>query len=102
MPPMKDWFKTYGEWLRMGIVIAAVIASQYLNTNYVRADQYRADREKDAQTREATAQALSNIRDTTQRTDNQLTNLRDQLFVMHSKQLEDHETRMRELERRLK
>lgn len=87
-------------WLRTIVIVFAVVIMQFLNSRYVQLDVYNKDKELAALSsekfRRETADSLLELKKLATEQAAAFMLLRDQVVQHQQKQLDDHETRIRE------
>ncbi len=98
MSRLTELFKSWGEWIRFGLVIAFVLGTSWLSTHYVSQEQYRTDLEATEKWRNETTK---NLKDLTAAVSALATAVKvesEQVNIHQDKLLADHEARIRALE----
>jgi len=92
--------EAWGDWIRAALVICALAAMQWLNSNYVRKEIYDADRKEQIAQDQKLTETLGQEQTLLTKMDGSLTALKETILTQHQKELEDHENRLRDLEKR--
>lgn len=85
---MSDAIKTWGEWIVRAIVVGLLVANLYMKQNYVSAEAYAKDKE-------SATLVIDSIRSSIVSMDKAVS-----LLARQDRLIEDHEMRLRALERR--
>ena len=102
MNTLTNIVKKYGEWLRFALLLIGMAATSYLNSHYITTDRYQADAAEGEKWRIETTKNIKELTSAVSMLAASVKVQTEQVNVRQEKMLDDHEQRIRALEKAVK